>query len=898
MHTEEPGDLWFADCRLDQRAQQLWRAGRPVPLRPSVWSLLMVFLARPGALLTTEQLMEALWPGVAVTPKALTNRIAELRQALDDLTHPPRLIQTVPRRGYRLLVQPRAAMGAPDPAPAGVPAPGGAVSFDALVTHLAHARNGQRRVVLVGGEPGMGKTWLVDRFAAALPADAMVVGRGQCIGQSSERESFGPWLALLAALCAGPAAATVVPLLRRCAPSWLLQLPWLQDADEAAALRQDLAGAATGRMLREGCALFEALAQHSPLVLLVEDLHWADAASIDLLHYLLEGRTPARLLVVATWRPVDAQLQAHPLAALVQTASLPALPLHLLPLQPLDDTACVQLLRAHLGDADLALQLLPAVQRMAQGNPLLALAAAQHLRGGGALQADASALGAAALVPGQLRQVVAARLAALTEAERALLRAASVVGPSFTPLLLAAALEAEVAPLAQACEALAARQLFIRGQADAADPDRHAFVHEAYRQAVYDTVPLAERQQMHGRVARRIELAAGTAWQPVAAALAGAYMRAAMPADAARLLERTAEVSLGRFDHRAAEQALQTALQQLAMVQPASEAVLRTQLRLQLMRGNVLLVVRVGHPEAALAYAAAEVLATVVGDSRGRVRALLGLCLTQVLQGRLRDAVANAAVLVPLAELAQPGLAAAAHTYAGVATLGYGQLDTARRHFERALQLPFDPDVPVFVDLPALAQLNLGRTLIEQGARGDGLRHVEAGLARSRTRALAQDLLQTLYWAADAHRAAGDLEAATALYAEARTHAEQLAVDGYALAAQFGLLASETGRAGRTASMAALLDARQALGESWNAAGFDLVLAQACWVDGDTDGCRRSVARGLARQGPEGGTRYQADLRRLVMQADNPAAAAAHPMSRFDAASWRGDDGSTAALRD
>ena len=395
--------------------------------------------------------------------------MADLRQVLGDLDDPPRLIQTVPRKGYRFMGDLR-LKPPPGARPAGSPPseqrdPSRARELGQLAAWLDLAATGSAQLALVGGEPGLGKSWLVNHFADALPAGQVTVGRGQCVAQGSELESFGPWLGLLADLCMGPDGAAVVPLLRQCAPSWLLQLPWLLRGDEGARLRHDLAGAGTGRMLREGCALFEALAQQRGVLLLLEDLHWADAASVDLLRYMLHSRARARLLLLATWRPVDAQLHHHPLAELAQAPPQSGRPLHQLALQPLDDAACAQLLRTRLSDDALAARLLPVVQSAAQGNPLVLIATAQHLLGqpggpaggltppGGepppkdgwpartpptpdpaqAAVAPARPGLSDVVVPGALRQVVSARLGLLPDADRRLLQAASVVGQGFTP---------------------------------------------------------------------------------------------------------------------------------------------------------------------------------------------------------------------------------------------------------------------------------------------------------------------------------------------------------------------------------------------------------------------------------------------------------------------------------
>jgi hypothetical protein len=152
---------------------------------------------------------------------------------------------------------------------------------------------------------------------------------------------------------------------------------------------------------------------------------------------------------------------------------------------------------------------------------------------------------------------------------------------------------------------------------------------------------------------------------------------------------------------------------------------------------------------------------------------------------------------------------------------------------------------------------------------------VQAGLARSRARALRADLLQTLYWAADAHRVAGRSDAAATLFAEALADAEACAIDGFALAARFGLLACAPPAPGRSAAMADLLQQLEARGEHWNAAGFALVLAQACLADGDDAGSRRAVARGQAMQGGDAGSRHLAALQQLQPWAPASSTAAA-----------------------
>ena len=236
--------------------------------------------------------------------------------------------------------------------------------------------------------------------------------------------------------------------------------------------------------------------------------------------------------------------------------------------------------------------------------------------------------------------------------------------------------------------------------------------------------------------------------------------------------------------------------------------------------------------------------------------------------------------LVALAEQRQPGLAAAAHAYAGVAALNYGLLDEAMVHFQTSLARVPEPGVPVFVDLPALARLNLGRTLIDRGQCAAGLVEVNTALARSRAEAKPFDLLQTLYWAAEAQRMAGHADTAMPLYNEAADMATRFAHEGYLLAARFGSLACDPTRPGRRVRMAALVDRRNALGERWNAGAFQLALADALLADGAVEAASDAVAVGLAIQGPDTGHRHRNALLALQQRVQDASSVGTAPNKR------------------
>src|SRR6185369_4782066 len=101
-------------------------------------------------------------------------------------------------------------------------------------------------------------------------------------------------------------------------PTWLLQLPWFLGSEDRRDLQRETSGATQDRMLREFGELIEHVAADRPVLLVLEDLHWSDHATVQLLGYLARRRRPASIMVLGTFRPTELIIGEHPLAALRQ----------------------------------------------------------------------------------------------------------------------------------------------------------------------------------------------------------------------------------------------------------------------------------------------------------------------------------------------------------------------------------------------------------------------------------------------------------------------------------------------------------------------------------------------------------------------------------------------------
>jgi hypothetical protein len=261
-------------------------------------------------------LLDEVWGHQFVTDSVLRTAISELRTALDDDARKPRFIETVSRRGYRFIAVPSAIRLRQTSSNvsgfAAVHVPyfiGRAEPLSRLRRAWDIACSGKRAIVWIAGEPGIGKTTLIEQFIASL--GGVACARGQCVEHYGTGEPYLPVLEALEERCRSD--GEVPSMLRAVAPTWLLQLPWLSTTEEREALRRELAGVSPDRMLREMGQFLDRYTEHRPLLLVTEDLHWSDRATIQLIDYIARRRGSARLMWLASFRLAEVVALDHPL---------------------------------------------------------------------------------------------------------------------------------------------------------------------------------------------------------------------------------------------------------------------------------------------------------------------------------------------------------------------------------------------------------------------------------------------------------------------------------------------------------------------------------------------------------------------------------------------------------
>jgi DNA-binding winged helix-turn-helix (wHTH) protein len=469
----------FLSFRLDPVNQCLWRRRETahderILLTPKAFAVLRYLVEHAGRLVTQEELLKAVWPGTYVQPEVLKSRIFEVRSALGDRPKTPQFIETRPRRGYRFIATVHdgsaAAPATPLP-PAHSHLVGREGVLETLRACLHRALRGQRQIVFVTGEPGIGKTAMVDAFQQQATADVpgLLLARGQCLEGYGGMEAYYPMLEALGELWRGAGGDTVVQTLTTHAPTWLVQFPALVTREHRDTLQRELLGATRERMLRELAEAMETLTAGRPLLLVLEDLQWVDHATVDLLAALARRRAPAHLLLVATYRPpVDLAFWQHPLQALTQELLVHQL-CHELTVAPLSKADVAAYLAAVSSGAPLPEGLVGLVYRHSGGNPLFMRAVLDHLTQQGLLAREPDrwhlrvpiediALG----VPESVRQMIDAQIARLRPEEQRMLEVASVAGAVFTASVCAAAADQEPEPFEALCETMARRQHMVR----------------------------------------------------------------------------------------------------------------------------------------------------------------------------------------------------------------------------------------------------------------------------------------------------------------------------------------------------------------------------------------------------------------------------------------------------
>ena len=907
------GHRWhFGPFEVDLQEQRLWRDGQVLPITHKSFALLCALISRPATLITKAELFSTVWAGRVVTDSALSRAVRELRVALGDDAAHPSYIETAHGLGLRFVARLSSEPLLQSRQPKhGLPSSwlvGRETELQQLDNALGAARAGRRQLVFVSGEPGVGKTALVEAFMArhAEPGELWTV-QGRCIDQYGTREPYLPILEALEQLAGQVGANHLRQTLERYAPAWLVQLPWLAHAADSAALRRAAPDTTAQRMLRELAQALEALASERPIVLWLEDLHWSDSSSLDVVAYLAGRRDPARLMVIASLRPGEVQTRDNPLLGLTQDLSLRGQAC-ILPLERLTHAALADYLRRRfessaelarderpqandnrrrppegvrkLGSAPaFADELARFIHHRTEGNALFAVAMVDDLvrRGdliepatGWCLRCPVAEL--ATGMPDNLRQLIHRQFVRLSEDERQLLEAAAVAGTDFACASVAAALQIDVIQVEDRCAELARNGRFLRARPSLGWPDGSlsggfGFVHALYWQAMQDQVSGSRRVAWQRSIGLRQEQAYGDQCAQIATELAMRFEIALDAPRSIRYLQLAAASALARCAYQEGVDSLSHALSILQR-QPANGRD-RLELDLLLSLGGAQMVTRgYASGDVAATYQRALLLCRTCGKPGELVRTLRGLWNVSFIRADLAHAQHLAEELMQHAHRSgSPSQLFDAHAKIGQTCMHLGHFRAARLHLEQALALPLPAADPLRQREAPRVVVYLALVLCYSGHPAQAVACCEQALLLADQVASPHSKAYTLGFVCWVARLHGDTAQALDLSRQQLALSVEHGLPFWRIWSEFsqGLFASQQGEHERGIdAMARAIAAFGAMDAELGVTHFLCLYAQACLEAGLLVAARQALDDSTAMAARNGNAYAAAEVNRLM----------------------------------
>jgi tetratricopeptide (TPR) repeat protein/transcriptional regulator with XRE-family HTH domain len=569
------------------------------------------------------------------------------------------------------------------------------------------------RATVVTGEPGVGKTRLAQEVARCLRERGFLVAAGRCY------EGFGlipyyPFLEVLASVYAAAPSTLQADAVRR----WPFLSRLLPDQVDSAAPRSSYGPEEQLRLRHAVTSFLQVVATETPVALLLDDLHWADAASLELLRHIVRYSATSRIFLLGLYRDVEVG-RRHRLRAVLQGLTQESL-VERIVLQCFDQGGTAELMAATLGTPNVSAEFAALIQERTGGNPFFVQEVLRALVERGDVRRDGDQWARLTIEemapPETVRQTIGERVGRLPQDAQAALQTASVLGQTFRFDDLGAIGQQEGAELEQAMDA--AMQMGLLQEVGA---DHYAFNHVLVQQALYAELSRRQKRRLHRAAGEALEQRTERDRNRRAAEVARHFLRGGDPARALPHVMRAGDRAEAVFAHEEAEGHYRSALHlSRDLYDPVGEARARHRL------GTVLTTLaRYGEAlhELELAQRGFEELE----DLDGVVQAMAAVGRAQFARGAAAEAVTPVTHLIERVEGAHPSPVSPAslaslylaHAYLAYGTARYEEMERAARQAAelaqaaRAVHIEAEATVQRAMALVTLNRLGEAKRLLE-----------------------------------------------------------------------------------------------------------------------------------------------------------------------------------------
>jgi predicted ATPase len=745
------------------------------------------------------------------------------------------------------------------------------------------AAAGQGSMLCLCGEPGIGKTTVVEAFLRELDAGhaGCAVGRGRCSERLAGSEAYLPLLEGLGDLLLN-ADDRVRNAMSAVAPGWYARVTRGSDTDERKGT-SDRTTTSQEHLKRELVTFVHEVSSYRPVVMFLDDLHWADASTVDVLAYWAARCRSQRALIIGAYRPAELLRTGHPFVRVkLELQSHGICHETMVPLlTPADLDRYLEIqCPGHAFPPTLSAR----IHEKTEGNPLFMADLVRFLRDRGVLvevETRWRMVGDVAAIAGELpesvRSLIEKKIGDLSDVDRTLVSVAAVQGQAFDAGVVAKVLGTDETAVEERLESLDRTHGFVRLLGGRDFPDgtftlRYAFVHVLYQNALYASVRPTAKAAWSAAVAKALVDRFGGQCDAIASELALLY-------EAAREYERAADWFLIAARHAASESANTEAvvlarrgLETLRLL-PETRERWQRELHLQTMLGPALMsTIGYGAPEVEAAYVRARELCRLIGEMPQLFTAIYGLYQYWLARADYRTCRELAEQLTAIARKADDDrLLIPAHTALGNTLCFTADFDGARRETEQlmaryvparhhslaALYSGFDPGVA--------STGALGVNLWALGYPDQAARKAAEAVALARTLSHVSSIVLALLWSAMLHQHRREPE-------RTREHAEEaiaLAVPELTPWLAWATVLRGWAMAMQGEGEDGIAHVRTGL-HAWTSGGlaclrpfFLLLLAESEKASGYTDRARSTVVEALTMTERTGEGYAEAELHRL-----------------------------------